>query len=50
VVRSEEQDAARLVNGKEDLSDTKISPDGKYVTFVREHTCAVSTADGKEAR
>src|SRR5271165_5044437 len=38
-----------LVNGKEDLSDTKISPDGKYVSFVREHNVwLVSTADGKE--
>jgi dipeptidyl-peptidase 4 len=38
-----------LVNGKEDLSDTKISPDGKYVSFVREHNVwLVRTADGKE--
>ena len=38
-----------LVNGKEDLSDAKISPDGKYVSFVREHNVwLVSTADGKE--
>ena len=38
-----------LVSGKEDLSDTKISPDGKYVSFVREHNLwLVSTADGKE--
>ena len=38
-----------LVSGKEDLSDTKISPDGKYVSFVREHNVwLVSTADGKE--
>jgi len=38
-----------LVSGKEDLSDTKISPDGKYVSFVRENNLwLVSTADGKE--
>jgi len=38
-----------LVNGKEGLSDAKISPDGKYVSFVREHNVwLVSTADGKE--
>ncbi len=37
-----------LVNGKEDLSDAKISPDGKYVSFVRVHNIwLVSTADGK---
>ena len=38
-----------LVSGKEDLSDVKISPDGKYVSFVREHNLwMVSTADGRE--
>jgi len=38
-----------LVNGKKDLSDVKISPDGKYVSFVREHNLwLVSTADGTE--
>jgi dipeptidyl-peptidase-4 len=38
-----------LVSGKEDLSDVKISPDGKYVSFLREHNVwLVSTADGKE--
>jgi dipeptidyl-peptidase-4 len=43
------QTARVLVNGKEDLSDVKISPDGKYVSFVREHNVwLVSTADGKE--
>jgi dipeptidyl-peptidase-4 len=37
-----------LVSGKEDLSDAKISPDGKYVSFVREHNVwLVGTADGK---
>ena len=43
------QAARVLVNGKEELSDVKISPDGKYVSFVREHNVwLVSTADGKE--
>jgi len=38
-----------LVSGKADLSDAKISPDGKYVSFVREHNVwLVSTEDGKE--
>src|SRR5208282_5513602 len=38
-----------LVNGKEDLGDAKISPDGNYVSFLREHNVwLVSTADGKE--
>jgi dipeptidyl-peptidase-4 len=38
-----------LVNGKEDLSDVKISPDGKYVSFVREHNLwLVRTANGTE--
>jgi dipeptidyl-peptidase-4 len=38
-----------LVSGKEDLGDVKISPDAKYVSFVRDHNLwLVSTADGKE--
>jgi dipeptidyl-peptidase-4 len=38
-----------LVNGKERLADPKISPDGKYVSFLRNHNVwAVTTADGKE--
>jgi dipeptidyl-peptidase-4 len=38
-----------LVNGKEELSDAKISPDGKYVSFVRDHNVwLLRTADGKE--
>jgi dipeptidyl-peptidase 4 len=38
-----------LVNGKETLADPKISPDGKHVSFLRNHNVwAVSTADGKE--
>ena len=38
-----------LVSGKEKISDPKISPDGKYVCFVRNHNLwLVSVADGKE--
>jgi dipeptidyl-peptidase 4 len=38
-----------LANGNEDLGDAKISPDGKYVSFVRNHNLwVVSTADGSE--
>ena len=38
-----------LVSGKEELTDVKISPNGQYVSFVREHNLwLVSTADGKE--
>lgn len=38
-----------LVNGKETLADPKISPDGKNVSFLRNHNVwAVSAADGKE--
>lgn len=38
-----------LANGKVELADPKISPDGKYVSFVRDHNLwLVSIADGKE--
>jgi dipeptidyl-peptidase-4 len=38
-----------LLSGKEELSDVKISPDGKFVSFIRDHNLwLVSTADGKE--
>ena len=38
-----------LANGKETIADPKISPDGKSVSFIRNHNLwAVSTADGKE--
>lgn len=38
-----------LVSGKEELTDTKISPDSNYVSYVRDHNLwLVSTADGKE--
>jgi len=38
-----------LVSGKEELGDVKISPDSKYVSFVRDHNLwIVNTSDGKE--
>jgi len=38
-----------LVSGKAELSDVKISPDGKYVSFLRDHNIwLVTVADGKE--
>ena len=37
-----------LVTGKEELADAKISPDGKFVSFIRDHNLwLVDTADGK---
>ena len=43
------QTARMLVNGRENLNDVKISPDGNYVSFVRNHNLwLVSIADGKE--
>ncbi len=43
------QQARVLLSGKAAIADAKISPDGKWVSFVREHNLyAVSTADGKE--
>jgi dipeptidyl-peptidase-4 len=38
-----------LVSGKATLADPKISPDGKFVSFVRDHNLwLVNIADGKE--
>ena len=38
-----------LVTGKEELSDVKISPDGKFVSFLRDHNVwLVPAAGGKE--
>jgi dipeptidyl-peptidase-4 len=38
-----------LVEGKTELADAKISPDGKYVSFIRDHNLwLVGTEDGKE--
>lgn len=43
------QSARPLVSGKANLADPKISPDGKYVSFLRDHNIwLVSTTDGKE--
>jgi len=43
------QSARALVAGKQGIADPKISPDGKYVSCVREHNLwLVSVADGKE--
>ena len=38
-----------LVSGKSTITDAKFSPDGKYVSLVREHNVwVVNVADGKE--
>lgn len=38
-----------LVSGKEELTDVKISPDAKFVSFIRDHNLwVVGTAEGKE--
>jgi dipeptidyl-peptidase-4 len=43
------QSSRVLVSGTKDLGDPKISPDGKFVSFVRDHNLwLVSTADAKE--
>ncbi len=43
------QAARPLVSGKESIADPKISPDSRYVSFVRDHNLwLVSVADGKE--
>src|SRR6266705_1131107 len=43
------QAARTLVSGKATIADPKISPDGRFVSFVREHNLwLVSVADGKE--
>jgi dipeptidyl-peptidase-4 len=42
------QASRTLVSGKERIADPKISPDGKYVSFVRNHNLwLVNVADGK---
>ena len=41
--------ARTLVNGNATITDPKISPDGKFVSFVRDHNLwLVSVANGKE--
>jgi dipeptidyl-peptidase-4 len=43
------QSSRVLVSGTHDLADPKISPDGKFVSFIRDHNLwAVSTAGAKE--
>src|SRR5437899_6910394 len=43
------QTGRALVSGKAAIADPKISPDGRYVSFVREHNLwLVGVADGKE--
>jgi len=43
------QEAQTLLQGKEAIADVKISPDGKFVSFVRAHNLfAVGVADAKE--
>jgi dipeptidyl-peptidase 4 len=43
------QTARTLVSGIATLADPKISPDGRYVSFVRDHNLwLVGVADGKE--
>ena len=43
------QQAKAIVTGNESIADAKISPDGKWVSFVRGHNVfAVKVADGKE--
>lgn len=42
------QTARVLVSGKEELADPKVSPDGKYVSFVRDHNLwIVAVNDGQ---
>jgi len=43
------QTARPLVSGKSEIADPKISPDGKLVSFVRDHNVwLVDVADGRE--
>ncbi|HEX4544924.1 MAG TPA: DPP IV N-terminal domain-containing protein [Candidatus Acidoferrum sp.] len=43
------QTARTLVSGKAAIADPKISPDGRWVSFVRDHNLAlVNLADGQE--
>ena len=45
----ESHGARRLASGSEGLSDPKISPDGRYVSFVRDHNLwLASVRDGKQ--
>src|SRR5260370_5954161 len=43
------QTSRTLISGKDSIADPKISPDGRYVSFVRNHNLwLVSVAEGKE--
>lgn len=43
------QSPRTLVSGKETIADPKVSPDGRYVSFVRDHNLwLVGVADGKQ--
>jgi dipeptidyl-peptidase 4 len=43
------QAARTLVSGKEPIADAKISPNGEFVSFIRDHNLvAVNVKDGKE--
>jgi dipeptidyl-peptidase 4 len=43
------QSSRLLVSGKAELTDVKISPDGKFVSFIRDHNIwLVGVTDGKE--
>ena len=43
------QMARTLVSGRASIADPKISPDGRFVSFVRDHNlCLVSVTDGKQ--
>src|SRR5258708_28111552 len=43
------QKARTLVSGKAEIADPKISPDGRFISFVRDHNLwLVNLADGKE--
>jgi dipeptidyl-peptidase-4 len=43
------QESRTLLSGKESIADVKISPDGRYVSFVRAHNLfLVGVADAKE--
>jgi dipeptidyl-peptidase-4 len=45
------QTGRTLVSGKATLADPKISPDGRYVSFIRDHNLwLVGVADSKERR
>jgi len=44
------QTAHPLVSGKEPLADPKISPDARWVSFVRDHNLWLVSAAGGEAR